>query len=186
MKKLFIVAIAAAAFTITSCGNKSNEQAQAVEAEEVVEATADDAVTDLAAQLEAGDANKFQTALTSLYEKAAQLLKENPDKAKEYLTKAQNFLKENAEKVTALVGENEAVKSVVNTLVEQNVEEVANGLLQQIGVVQDAQEKVEEAQAAVDDAKEKVENVKENVENVKENVENVKEAAKGVKDALGI
>jgi len=186
MKKLFIMAIAATAFTFTSCGNKSNEQAQQAEVEEVAEATAEEAVNDMAAQLEAGDANKFQTALTSLYEKAAQLLKENPEKAKEYLGKAQEFLKANAEKVTSLVGDNEVVKGVVNTLTEQNVEEVANGLLQQIGVVQDAQEKVDEAKEVVEDAQAAVEDAQEKVENVKENVENVKEAAQGVKDALGL
>jgi len=201
MKKIFLMAIAVATFTLTSCGSKNNnEQVEQAEVEAVAEKTADEAVADMAAQLESGDANMFQTALTSLYEKAAQLLKDNPEKAKEYLNKAQEFLKTNAEKVTALVGENEVVKSVVNTLTEQNVEDIANGLLQQIGVVQDAQEKVEEAkevvesaQNAVEDAKQKVENVKEQAEsvkeqaeNVKEAAENVKEAAKGVKDALGL
>lgn len=172
MKKLFMLAIVAAAFTFTSCGSKSNEQAQQTDVEEVAEVANDDPVANMKAQLESSDANKFQTAIAKLWEKAAQLLKDNPDKAKEILSTAQQFLKDNADKVATLIGDNEVVKGLVNTLTQTDVEEVANGLLQQIGVVQDAQEKVDEAKEVVDDAKAAA--------------ENVKEAAKSVKDALGL
>ena len=76
MKKLFIMAIAAVAFGFTSCGNKNAQQAE--NAEQVEKSVnIEDATAELAAQLEAGDVNKFQEALEAAKTKAAELLHES-------------------------------------------------------------------------------------------------------------
>ena len=163
MKKVFMMAMLALAVSFTSCGNKA-AQDDPTGATEVIE--------NMRSQLDAGDVTQFQTALQTVKEKVAQLLKENPETAKEYLTKVQNFLKENADKVKAVVGDNEAVSGVVSSLVDMPAESVISNLQNAIGSVQEA------GQQAVDDTQEAVEGVANDVKDAAEaQVEEAKQKA---------
>ena len=153
MKKIFVLVMAVCAIGFTSCGNKSAQQAEGAETEVVAEeGVLENAVSDLAAQLEAGDASKFQEAIEAAKAKVAELLKENPELAKEYLTKVQNFLKENTDKIKALAGDNELVSTAVATLVETPAESIVSNLSEALGNAEEAANaKVEEVKQAAED-----------------------------------
>ncbi len=159
MKKVMFVMMACVAMSFVSCGNKSTSQAPADETEVAVSAVdLEDATADLAAQLEAGDANKLQAAIEAAKAKVAELLKENPELAKEYLAKVQGFLKENAEKIKTVVGDNAVVQTAVSALADVPAESIISSLQAQLESVGTAgQEAVDAAKAAgqqvVDDAK---------------------------------
>jgi len=151
MRKLFLVFVAACAMSFASCGNKSAQTEATVDETENVIANATE---ELAAQLEAGDVNKFQEALTAAQAKVAELLENNPEQAQQYLETVQNYLKENAEKVKSLVGDNQIVSTTVNTLVETPASSIINNLKSVVGTTQDATEvAVQNAQDQVDAAK---------------------------------
>ncbi len=164
--------MAAVAVFFVSCGSKNAQQAENAEAQTEEVVNVEEATAELAAQLEAGDVNKFQEALDEAKAKAAELLKENPEQAKQYLEGVQNYLKENTEKIKELAGDNELVNTAVNTLVETPAESILSNLQTQLGNVEDAANaKVAEQQAA---AEQKVEEGKQAVENT---VNDVKAAA---------
>ena len=155
--------MAAVAVFFASCGNKNAQQAEDAEAQAEEVISVENATAELAAQLEAGDVNKFQVALDEAKAKAAELLKENPEQAKEYLEGVQNYLKENTEKIKELAGDNELVSTAVNTLVETPAESIISNLQTQIGNVEDAAnakvaEQQEAAEQRVEEAKQAVEN----------------------------
>jgi len=164
MKKLILMSMAATAMFFMSCGSKNAQQAEAAEETDSTEAVViEDATAELAAQLEAGDANKFQEALTAAQAKAAELLEENPEAAKTYLENVQNYLKENTEKIKAMAGDNVLVSTAVNTFVETPAESIITNLQTQLGNAEDAanakaQETKDAAQSKVDEAKQAVEN----------------------------
>ena len=194
MKKivLAVMAVAAIGFT-TSCGNKT-QQAEAVDSVAIVDSlasvAADGTISALAGGLDGKDANKFQEALATVKEKIASLLKENPEVAKEYVVKVQTFLKENADKVKALVGDNAAVAAALSAVTDIEPASVVNGLLEQVGdaatevkdaAVDAANQKVEEAkQAAADKANEAKEAAKEKANEAIDN------AAASAKSKLGL
>jgi vacuolar-type H+-ATPase subunit H len=142
---------------------------------------AQETIDALSADIEAGDVSKLQATLESIKASVAQLLKENPEVAKEYVAKVQTFLKENADKVKAVVGDSEAAVAAVAAVTEVDPEAVVNGLLEQVG---DAATEVKDA--AVDAANQKVEEAKDaanqKVEEAKnaasQKVEDTKNAAK--------
>jgi hypothetical protein len=173
MKKVMFLAIAAVAVAFASCGNKADKAAgadsTAVDSVEVLaqeaDAAAQESIGNISALLDGKDATALQTALETVKAKAAELLATNPELAKEYLTKVQTFLKENADKVKALVGDNATVNAAVTALTEAPAETVISGLSSALG----------SAQAAGADA---ATNVATTVENVKEAVKNAPEATK--------
>ena len=135
MKKLFFMfMMMLAVITMTSCSGNAG---------------CDEATKDLAAQLEAGDLNKFQAALEAVKTKATELLAQNPEKAKELIATVQKFLNDNKEKVTALVGSNETVCNLVNTITNASADDVINTLSGALGGVQD------KADGLLEDAQEK-------------------------------
>ena len=172
MKKILLAVMAVAAISFTSCGNKT-QQAEATDSTEVAINVDDEANASIAAlteQLEAKDANKFQEALAAVKEKIAELIKTNPEVAKEYVAKVQNFLKENADKVKAVVGDNAAVAAAVSAITDVEPANVVNGLLEQVGdAATDAKD------AAVDAVNEKVDEAKQAAE---DKANEVKDAAK--------
>ena len=118
MKKvLFMLMMVLATMGMASCGG-SNE---------------DDATKELSEQLEAGDVNKFQSALENIKAKATTLLAENPEKAKELISKVQEFLNANKEKVANLIGSNETINNLVNTITSTTPDEVINTLAGALG-----------------------------------------------------
>ena len=184
MKKILLSVMAVAAIGFTSCGNKT-QQGEAVDSVAIVDSIATGAAQEtidaLSADIEAGDVSKLQATLESIKTSVAQLLKENPDVAKEYVAKVQTFLKENADKVKAVVGDSEAAAAAVSAITEMDPDAVVNGLLEQVGnaasdvkdaAAEAANEKLEEAKDA---ANQKVEEAK-NAANQK--AEEAKNAAK--------
>jgi len=113
----------------------------------------------LNALLAAGDATKLQEALAAVKEKMATLIKENPEVAKEYVAKVQDFLKENADKVKAVVGDNAAVQTAVSAITETEPADIVNGFLNSVG---DAATEVKDA--AVDAANQQVDAAKQAVQ----------------------
>ena len=184
MKKILLSVMAIAAIGFTSCGNKT-QQGEAVDSLAIVDSMATGAaqvtIDALSADIEAGDVSKLQATLESIKTSVAQLLKENPDVAKEYVAKVQTFLKENADKVKAIVGDSEAAAAAVSAITEMDPDAVVNGLLEQVGnaasdakdaAVEAANEKLEEAKDA---ANQKVEEAK---EAANQKAEEAKNAAK--------
>lgn len=163
MKKMMMIVMAAMAIGFASCGNK----AQQAPADEVVadstaafdvETAINEATAQLSEQIEAKDANKLQQVIEAIQAKVAEILKQNPDAAKEYVTKVQNFLKENAEQIKSFVGENAAAQAAVNALTATPAETIVNGLMQTVDGVKAAGEDAadaakEAAEGAVNNAK---------------------------------
>jgi len=166
MKKMIfaVMAIAAISFT-TSCGNKTQQAGEAVDSvalvDSLAEAAAQEDINAISGLFESGDAAKLQETLAAVKEKVVALIKENPEIAKEYVAKVQNFLKENADKVKAVIGDNAAAAAAFAAVTEADAESMVNGLLQSVSdAAEDAKdaatEAVEDAKdAAVDAAKEK-------------------------------
>lgn len=163
MKKMMMIVMAAMAIGFASCGNK----AQQAPADEVVadstaafdvETAINEATAQLSEQIEAKDANKLQQVIEAIQAKVAEILKQNPDAAKEYVTKVQDFLKENAEQIKSFVGENAAAQAAVNALTATPAETIVNGLMQAVDGVKAAGEDAadaakEAAEGAVNNAK---------------------------------
>ena len=119
MKKIFLMAVAAAAFVFTSCGNNKAQAPveEAVDSTEVALEEANTAADEVIATLtDATDANAIQTALETIKTKVTEFLAKNPEIAKEYLAKVQGFLKENADKIKAVVGGKAAVAGLIDTV----------------------------------------------------------------------
>ena len=174
MKKILFAVMAVVAIGFTSCGNKTQVPADEVDSAAIVDSLAAEAanisISALSEQIEAGDASKLQAVLETIKTKVAELIKTNPEVAKEYVEKVQNFLKENADKVKALVGDNAAVAAAVSAITDIEPENVVNGFLQSVG---DAA--TEAKDAAVDAVNEQVDAAKDAAE---QKAEEVKDAAK--------
>ena len=172
MKKILLAVMAVAAIGFTACGNKT-QQAEAVDSVAIVDSLASAAaqadIDAISALLNGGDATKLQEALAAVKEKIATLIKENPEVAKEYVAKVQTFLKDNADKVKAVVGDNAAVQTAVSAITETEPSDIVNGFLTSVG---DAATEVKDA--AVDAANQQVDAAKQAVE---DKANEVKDAA---------
>ena len=172
MKKIIFAVLAMVAIGFSACGNKT-QQAEAIDSAAVLDSIASEVAQEdinaISALFENGDVAKLQEALATVKEKIASLIKENPELAKEYVIKVQDFLKENADKVKALAGDSAAAVAAVAAVTEVDPEAVVKGLLEQVG---DAATEVKDA--AVDAANQQVEDAK-NAANQK--VEETKAAA---------
>ena len=155
MKKILFAVMAVFAIGFTSCGNKTQAPADEVDSAAIIDSLAEEAanlsISALSEQIEAGDASKLQAVLETVKVKVTELIKTNPEIAKEYVAKVQNFLKENADKVKALVGDNAAVAAAVSAITDIEPENVVNGFLQSVG---------DAAEAAKDSVVGAVENAK--------------------------
>jgi hypothetical protein len=185
--------MAVAAIGFTACGNKAQQgeatDSTAVEVN-VADEEADAAIAALTSNLETKDASKFQQALDAVKAKIAELIKTNPEAAKQYVARVQTFLKENADKVKAVVGENAAVAAAVSAITDVEPDKVVSGLLEQVGdaateakdaAVDAANQKVDEAkQAATDKANEVKDAAKEKAAGAIDN------AANAAKKGLGL
>ena len=195
MKKFFMMAMAVVAMTFASCGNKTEKPVEevidsvAVLTEEA-NAAAEDAISQLSTTLESKDASALQTALEAIKAKVAEFIAINPGIAKEYISKVQNFLKENAEAVKAVVGTNATISGLVDGIAALPTESVealtgATDALKALGI--DASNFVKDAASdAVDAAADAVEGAKDAAADA---VEGAKDAAsnavEGAKDAAG-
>ena len=197
MKKILLAVMAIAAIGFTSCGNKTQQAGEVAEAvdsvaiiDSIAQGAAQETIDALSADLEANDVSKLQATLESIKAKIAEIVKNNPEVAKEYVVKVQTFLKENADKVKALVGDNAAVAAALSAVTDIEPASVVNGLLEQVGdaateakdaAVDAANQKVEEAkQAAADKANEAKEAATEKAN------EAIDHAAASAKSKLGL
>ena len=194
MKKIVLAVMAVAAIGFTaSCGNKT-QQGEAVDSVAIVDSLASAAaqgdIDAISGLLNGGDATKLQEALAAVKEKIATLIKENPDVAKEYVAKVQTFLKDNADKVKAVVGDNAAAATALSAITETAPADIVNGFLSSVGeaatdakdaAVDAANKKVDEAKQAVEDkANEAKDAAKQKANDAIDN------AAKDVKKGLGL
>ena len=195
MKKVLLAVMAVAAISFTSCGNKTQAVAEeTVDSAAIVDSLANEAadatIAALSEQIEANDANKLQEVIETIKVKVAELLKTNPEIAQEYVAKVQNFLKENADKVKAVIGDNAAAAAAIAAITDVEPQSVVNGLLETVGQaatdVKDAA--VDAANAQVDTAKAAVEEkANEAKDAAKEKAnEAIDNAANGAKKALGL
>ena len=181
MKKLFFALMAVATMTLASCLGKTETPGTG---DPQAEAPADvkDLPTALGNLLKNGDGEGLFALIGNIQEKAISFIKEDPIKAKEYLGVAQQFLKDNAAKISELVGKitNSDVAERAQELFKSVSEQPVDQLLGLIGVATDAAgDAVEGAQNAVEGA---VEGAKDAVGNV---VEGAKDAVEGAVDAAG-
>jgi len=159
MKKVFLMAVAAVAITFASCGNKTqnggNADSAAVDSAAVVDASsaAEESIGKISALFGGNDANKMKEAVDAVKAKASELLAKNPEVAKEYLTKVQTFMKENAEKIKSVVGDNAVVGAAVSALTDTPAEKVISGLSSALGSAKEAgAEAIEGAEDAANQA----------------------------------
>ena len=195
MKKILLAVMAVAAISFTSCGNKTQAVAEeTVDSAAIVDSLANEAadatIAALSEQIEANDANKLQEVIETIKVKVAELLKTNPEIAQEYVAKVQNFLKENADKVKAVIGDNAAAAAAIAAITDVEPQSVVNGLLESVGqAATDAKDAaVDAANAQVDAAKAAVEEkANEAKDAAKEKAnEAIDNAADGAKKALGL
>ena len=169
MKKFFIMAMAVAAMSFTSCGNKTQNAAPADETEVSTTLEAAKGVVDqLKEKIEAGDSQAIGEAVQTAVNKLAEMVaKGDTEAAKQYQEQIKSFVEENAEKIKEATGGDEAVSKLIDSFVnvpvkaEEAVEDAKEA----------AEEKVEDAKEAVE---QKIEDAKEAAE---EKVEDAKEAA---------
>lgn len=194
MKKLFLAMMAVAAITLTSCLGKTSTPGQgdpqAEAPNEVSELT-----KALESQLNSGNGEGFFGLVTNIQEKAIGFVKDNPEKAKEYLGTAQKFLKDNSAKIGELLGKisNTEIAERAQDFIKSVSEQPVDQLLGVMGVVGGAQEAVGEQIDSVKNAVgEKIDEVTGAVDEVKgavdqkvNDVKNVIDQAGDVKDAIG-
>ena len=137
MKKFFLMAVAALTLTFTACTEGANDEASAL-------------VENLQSQIEAGDASGVQATLESAQAKIAELVAKDPEAAKTYVTKVQEFVKENQEKIISLVGDNAVAQGLVTTLVNTPAETVINTLTAGQNVIDNAQQPEEAIKFGLD------------------------------------
>lgn len=179
MKKILFAAVAVAAICLTSCGNKTQQaDAEAVDSVAVIDSLSEEAahasIDALSSVITAKDADKLKDVLENCKAKAVEFVKQNPELAKSYLTKVQNFLKENKDKITEFVSKSPAAQDAFNALISVDAE---NGLSNFISAIEEKAVEVKDgAEAAAKDA------VQEQVDNAKvaaqEKADEAKAAAK--------
>ncbi len=206
MKKiLFTVMAVAAMIFATSCGNKT-QQAEANDTEVAIDAVAiaNSVIENIKGFIETKDAEKLQAALVEAKDKVIEIVTQNPEAAKEYVTKVQTYLKENAEQIKAVVGDNAAANAAVSALTEMEPASFIDNLVGQANAAKEATEGAAEnakaaTEGAVEDAKaaveQKVEETKAAAEQAAEDAkaaakdkanEAVDDAAKNLKKGLGL
>ncbi len=118
--------------TLASCGGKT-ETPGVAEATAEAPAQANDVAAALESDLNGGDANTFKARVTAIIEKVKELVTQNPQQAQEYFTKAQDFLRANADKITSLVGDNAEIKALVSTITDGNAAQFVGSLIGSMG-----------------------------------------------------
>ena len=204
MKKIIFAVMAVAAIGFTSCGNKT-QQGEAIDSvavmDSLAQSEADGVIDALKAAIEGKDAGLLNDILEQCKTKAAELVKQNPELAKEYVAKVQSFVKDNeasikeafagsaaaAAAVTALTSEeaadglSAAIDKLVNDAAEVKgaAEDAANA---QVDAAKDAANK--QVDAAKDAAKKAEENAKDAAK--KEANKAIDNAAANAKKSLGL
>ena len=158
MKKVLFMAIAAVAISFASCTNAAKGDTDAADstATPAVESVAEDLTKDLQSKLDAKDSNGMQAALATINEKIEVLKKEGKlEEAKALVKQVQDFLTSNAETVKSVIGENESLNNLVESVKAIPVDALGAGQEAVEGVQNAASAAQEKAGEAVDAAKQK-------------------------------
>ena len=134
MKKILLAVMAVAAIGFTSCGNKT-QQAEATDSTEVAinaEEEANAVIDNLKAFVAAGDAEKVSAALDQVKEMVSEFVLNDPDAAMTYVTTVQNYLKENAEQIKAVVEKNADAASAVAVFMETEPEVMVSAIVETV------------------------------------------------------
>ena len=154
MKKFLFVAVAALTLGLASC----SESTKTDEAAAVIE--------NMKTQMEAGDANAMASALSDAQAKIADLVAKDPEAAKTYVTKVQDFINENKEQILAVVGDNVVAQTLVSTLIDAPAETVINALMAGQSVIDNAENLTDSIDQTINDAiNDKISDTKEGLEN---------------------
>ena len=191
MKKIFLMVFAAAGLMFASCGNKTNAEAEVTDSLATnLEMEADEAAADLISQLKEklnlGDADGISALIGTAKAKIAELVGNNPEIAKQYLEKIQGFLKENADNIKNVIGDNAALATAIDGFANLPAEGV-DKFLGLTDAVENAGKDVKEAaENAVDNAQKAVENkTNEAVSHAKEKAaEKINNAAEKTNEAV--
>lgn len=180
MKKILFAVMALVAIGLTSCGNKT-QQGEAIDSIALIDSLSEEAIQEtvsaLNTHLEAGDAAKLQETLEAVKAQVLKMVKENPEMAKACVTKLQDYLKENADKVKSVIGDNVAAQAALDAVVSAEAEDGIAGIL---GALENNAEEVKEAaNEQVEDAKNAAnQKVEETKDAAKQKAEETKDAAK--------
>ena len=183
MKKILLAVMAVAAIGFTSCGNKT-QQAEATGSTEVAingEEEANAVIENLKAFVAAGDAEKLAAALESVKEMVSEFVLKDPDAAMQYVSTVQNYLKENAEQIKTVVGENNVAAAAVAAFTDADPEAMVSGLVDQLSdkATETKDAAVDAANSAKDAAADAVnQKVEETKAAVNQKAEETKAAAK--------
>ncbi len=181
MKRIFVFALAFAAFAFAGCSDKSKSD-KGVDGSVTNSVSAENPDTDndvtgaLNTMLNAKDSKGFDSLMDVTRKKIDELVKSGQtEKAKEYASKVKTFLDENAQTVKSVIGNNEHVSSLLEKVSELSSE--TSSTVSETG--KSVKESVENATAtAKQKAADKVEDAKsEAKEKVRESVEKQKEKA---------
>ena len=203
MKKILLAVMAVAAIGFTSCGNKT-QQTEATDSTEVAinaEEEANAVIDNLKAFVAAGDADKLAAGLEQVKEMVGEFVLNDPDAAMTYITTVQNYLKDNADQVKAVVEKNAEAASAVAVFMETEPETMVSAIVETVSnKAEDTKDAAAEAaeatkDAAVDAAKQTVEDAKAAVNQKAEETkaaakqkanDAVDNAAKDIKKGLGL
>lgn len=123
MKKIIIMAIAAAMVTLTSCSNKNNTNAENAEnteagiGAETIEAQADSIAGTLDTLLQNKDEKGLKATILRVQQVYADLVASGKlEEAKTYASKIQEFLNEHADGLSTLTSDNATITSLINTV----------------------------------------------------------------------
>ena len=188
MKKIVLAVMAVAAIGFTSCNNKANKDNPAIDSTSLVEnmspaelagLDADNLIKDLTEKIAANNPEAVQAVIEKAKEKIAELLaRGDQEAAKIYQEKISTFLTENAEKIKAVVGEENAAVSSLITAITTAPVDVANAAEGAVNAVEGAAEDLK------NDAKKKVD---ETVDAQKKKAgEAIDDAAADAKKKLGL
>lgn len=201
MKKVFVMALAAVALTLASCGGNSKNDAagtdstdvEMADSADVAVAPADGATTSaeaeiaqLTQQLETKDAKKVQTTLETVKAKIEELAKTDPEAAKNYVEQLQGWLKTNADKVKAAAGNDATVSTVISTLTTTPSSTLVEGYSKAKAAIESATGTATDAAAKATDAATKAQDLVDKAKSItKEKVEQkaTEEANKAVDNA---
>ena len=155
MKKILLAVMAVAAIGFTSCGNKT-QQTETTDSTEVAinaEEEANAVIDNLKAFVAAGDADKLAAGLEQVKEMVGEFVLNDPDAAMTYITTVQNYLKDNADQVKAVVEKNAEAASAVAVFMETEPEAMVSAIVETVSnKAEDTKDAAAEAAEATKDA----------------------------------
>ena len=172
MKKVFLMALAVAAMTISSCNNGKTNAPKANADSDTTESVAADSATTAAAPTDADQLNEKIKAkdekgvaalLTTAQTKMAELAQKDPKQAQEYIGKIQQWMQSNSKNIQEALKASgneaaaEAVGKAVDAASKQDPKDVTESLQKAKDAVKNATpEQIEAAKKAAKEAAEKM------------------------------